>query len=194
MSRLAAAICRQLPPTDARPDGELLAAFLADDEPAFAELLHRHGPMVWGVCRRTLPDPADAEDAFQAAFLVLVRRANRLAGRATVGPWLYKVAAWTARNLRRRNARRLARRVPLSPATADPTHDPEHAALRLDLDAALLGLPEKYRSALVLCHLQGWSRRDAAERLGCPEGTLSSLLSRGLAKLRARLAGHDPAK
>src|SRR5207248_1812602 len=70
-------------------------------------------------CRRTLPDPADAEDAFQAAFLVLVRRANRLTGQATVGPWLYRVAAWTARNLRRRNARRLARRAPLCPDTPD---------------------------------------------------------------------------
>src|SRR5438874_12676105 len=104
MTRLAATL-RRLSAADDRPDGDLLAAFLADrDEPAFAELVRRHGPLVWGACRRLLPDPADAEDAFQAAFLVLVRRANRLTGEAAVGPWLYRVAAWTARNLRRRNA------------------------------------------------------------------------------------------
>lgn len=196
MSRVATALCRFIaPPADRRTDGALLAAFLGDqDEAAFEELVRRHGPLVWGLCRRTLPDPADAEDAFQAAFLVLVRRANRLTGHATVGPWLYKVAAWTARNLRRRNARRLARRVALPPDTPDHAPGTDAADLAADLDAALLALPEKYRTPLILCHLQGWSRRDAAERLRVPEGTLSALLSRGLAKLRDRLAGHDPVK
>ncbi len=193
MRSIAAQIARQLPPADARTDGDLLAGFLsagAEAEADFAELVRRHGPMVWGVCRRTLPDPADAEDAFQAVFLVLVRRASRLSSAATIAPWLHRVAAWTARNLRRRNARRLAKRVPLSDqptATAD-------ADLGLDLDAALLSLPEKYRSPLVLCHLLGFSRADAAAQLGCPEGTLSAWLSRGLSKLRAKLGGHDPAK
>src|SRR5262245_13988745 len=196
MSRVAATLCRLLsPPADRRPDGALLSAFLHDhDEAAFEELVRRHGPLVWGLCRRTLPDPADAEDAFQAAFLVLVRRAGRLTTQATVGPWLYKVAAWTARNLRRRNARQLARRVPLCPHTADRKPGPEATDLAADLDAALLTLPEKYRTPLILCHLQGWSRRDAAQRLRVPEGTLSALLSRGLSKLRHRLAGHDPLK
>lgn len=196
MSRVAATLCRLLsPPADRRTDGALLSAFLHDqDEAAFEELVRRHGPLVWGLCRRTLPDPADAEDAFQASFLVLVRRANRLTTQATVGPWLYKVAAWTARNLRRRNARQLARRVPLCETTADRKPGPEATDLAADLDAALLTLPEKYRTPLILCHLQGWSRRDAAERLRVPEGTLSALLSRGLSKLRDRLAGHDPLK
>ena len=194
MNRLAPCLTKHLSGLgDHRADGELLAAFLHhQDEPAFAELLRRHGSLVWAACRRLLPDPADAEDAFQAAFLVLVRRAARLTGQNAIGPWLYRVAAFTARNIRRRNARTLARRVPLSPAVADPTADPGVAELRADLDAALLALPEKYRTALVLCHLQGFSRRDAAARLGCPEGTLSSLLARGLARLRDKLAGRDP--
>ena len=192
MTPIAARLARLHPPSpDARPDGGLLASFLADrDEAAFAELVRRHGPLVLAACRRLLPDPADAEDAFQASFLVLVRRARRLTGAATLGPWLYRVAAWTARNVRRRNARRLARTAALTDTVSAPPVSPAPA---LDLDAALLALPEKYRVPLVLCHLQGWSRRDAAERLGYPEGTLSSLLARGLVKLKARLRGYDPA-
>jgi RNA polymerase sigma factor (sigma-70 family) len=173
------------------PDGELLGRFLGSrDREAFAALVRRHGPLVWGACRRLLPDPADAEDAFQATFLVLVRRAPRLAGRAELGPWLYRVAAWTARNVRRHNARRLARRRPLPDALPGRTPDP---GLRADVDAALMALPEKYRAPVVLCHLQGRSRREAAALLGCPEGTLSSLLARAAVKLRRRLRGHDPA-
>jgi RNA polymerase sigma factor (sigma-70 family) len=196
MSRVAAVLSRRLSAlVEVRTDGQLLAAFLADrDEAAFAELVRRHGPLVWGACRRLLPDPADAEDAFQATFLVLVRRSHRLTGQAAVGPWLYRVAAWTARNARRKNARSLARRQPLSPAAADPSPGVTALDDRADLDAALLALPEKYRTPLVLCHLQGWTRRDAAAALGCPEGTLSSLLSRGLDRLRHLLRSHDPAR
>jgi RNA polymerase sigma factor (sigma-70 family) len=173
---------------DPRPDGALLAAFLADrDEAAFAEVVRRHGGLVWGVCRRTLPDPADAEDAFQATFLVLVRRAGRLTRAATVGPWLHRVAVWTARNLRRKNARRLSRRRELPDALPAPSAPNPPC----DLDALLLRLPERYRAALVLCHLGGLTHREAAARLGCAEGTVSSLVSRGLAKLRAKLAA-DP--
>lgn len=191
MRHLATQLARCLPPADARTDGDLLAAFLTGSEDDFAELVRRHGPLVWGVCRRSLPDPADAEDAFQSAFLVLVRRANRLTAAATVGPWLHRVATWTARNVRRRNARRLAKSGPLPDHVVAASTDPD---ARLDLDAALLALPEKYRSPIVLCHLLGLTRAEAAGRLGCAEGTLSSWLSRGLAKLRNRLGGHDPAK
>ncbi|MBN9521999.1 sigma-70 family RNA polymerase sigma factor [bacterium] len=191
MTPTAARPARLRPPPDPRPDGALLGAFLTDrDEAAFAELVRRHGPLVLAACRRLLPDPTDAEDAFQAAFLVLVRRARRLTSSPALGPWLYRVAAWTARNVRRRNARRLARTAPLPDAVPAP---PTSLVPALDLDAALLALPEKYRTPLVLCHLQGWSRRDAAARLGCPEGTLSALLARGLVKLRGRLGGYDPA-
>jgi RNA polymerase sigma factor (sigma-70 family) len=191
MIPLAACLSRHLPHLrEPRSDGELLAAFLADrDEDAFSELVRRHGPLVWSVCRRSLPDAADAEDAFQTSFLVLVRRARRLRSRDTLGPWLYQVAVWTARNIRRRNARIHAKRQPLG----EPPGQVASPDQRIDVDEALAALPEKYRTPLVLCHLQGWSRREAAERLGCPEGTLSSLLARGLDRLRAKLGG-DPAK
>lgn len=188
MDRFAALLRRSI--ADPRSDGQLLAAFLTErDEPAFAELVRRHGPLVWGVCRRTLPDCADAEDAFQATFLVLVRRAARLTANPTVGPWLFKVAAWTARNARRKNARRLARFTELPDAIPNPQPDFTQS---LDLDDALLGLPERCRTAVLLCHLEGLTHREAAKRLGCAEGTVSSLVSRGLAKLRTKFAGRDP--
>ena len=173
-------------------DSLLLDRFLADrDEAAFAELVRRYAPVVWGTCRRLLPDPADAEDAFQAAFLVLVRRARRAADHPALGPWLYRVAVLTARNLARANRRR----PPPAPLDHDvPAFDPaaDRADARLDLDAALGALSERQRSAVVLCHLQGLSRSEAAGRLGCAEGTLSATLAAALRKLRSRLAGRDP--
>ena len=171
-------------------DRDLLDRFLRTrDEAAFAELVRRHAPGVWGACRRRLDHVQDAEDAFQAAFLVLVRRAGRLRAGTPLGPWLGKVAALTARNVLRGNRRRAAVAGPLGhdvPAAIAP----EPA---VDLDAALGGLPEADRTAVVLCHLDGLSRKEAAERLGCPEGTLSARLSRALGKLRARLADEVPA-
>jgi DNA-directed RNA polymerase specialized sigma24 family protein len=183
MSRLAA-LFRRLGP-DPRADGALIHAFLRDrDEAAFAELVRRHGPTVWGVCRRTLPDPADAEDAFQATFLVLVKRAGGLDPAGCVAGWLYRVAVLTSRGLRRRNARR--RTVPLPDLPARPDPPP------VDVDALLMRLPERERAAVVLCHLHGLTQREAADRLGVPEGTVSARLSRGLAKLR-RAVGFNPA-
>lgn len=174
------------------PDSELLDRFVrAGDHAAFAELVDRLGPLVYGACRRLLPNPADVEDAFQAAFLVLVRRADTLAGRS-VGPWLHRVAVWTARNFRRRNAASATRPIDGSSLPGSPPGDAATDA-RLDIDAAVSALPEKYRVAVVLCHLQGWTRRELAAHLGCPESTASSLVGRGLAKLRKRLAGGDPA-
>jgi RNA polymerase sigma factor (sigma-70 family) len=192
MRSLAAQLVRRLPTPDLRTDGDLLRGFLEQGvEDDFAELVRRHGPLVWGVCCRALPDVADAEDAFQATFLVLVRRGRKLTGFPTIGPWLHKVAAWTARNVRRHNARRLARQAALPVQLPAPNRDLD---LPLDIDAALLSLPEKFRSPIVLCHLLGYSRADAAARLGCAEGTLSAWLARGLAKLRTRFGGLDPAK
>jgi RNA polymerase sigma factor (sigma-70 family) len=191
MRSLASQLARHLSPAAHRTDGDLLAGFLAGSDADFGELVRRHGPLVWGVCRRALPDAADAEDAFQAVFLVLVRRAHRLTGGNTIGPWLHRVATWTVRNVRRRNARRFAKQSALPEQIAAPSSDPD---LSLDLDAALLALPEKYRSPIVLCHLLGYTRAEAAGQLGCPEGTLSAWLSRGLEKLRVKLRGLDPAK
>jgi RNA polymerase sigma factor (sigma-70 family) len=171
-------------------DQDLLDRFLtARDESAFAELVRRYGPVVWGACRRRLANVQDAEDAFQAAFLVLLRRAARLDGTAPLGPWLYKVAVMTASNVVRGNRRRAAITGPMEheiPATGREPAD------HLDLDAALLALPERDRVPVVLCHLLGLSRREAAERLGCPEGTLSARLNRALRRLRARLGGAVP--
>jgi RNA polymerase sigma factor (sigma-70 family) len=188
MDRLATLLRRA---ADPHPDGQLLAAFLDDrDDDAFAELVRRHGPTVWGVCRRTLPDLADAEDAFQATFLVLVRRASRLVGTPTLGPWLFEVAVRTSANVRRKNSRRRARFAGRPDAVADPRPVPAPAA---DLDTILLGLPERYRAVLLMCYVEGLTHREAAGRLGCAEGTVSSLVSRGLAKLRAKFAGREPA-
>ncbi|MCI0701914.1 MAG: sigma-70 family RNA polymerase sigma factor [Planctomycetia bacterium] len=160
------------------------------DESAFAELVRRYGPVVCGVCRRWLTNFCDAEDAFQATFLVLLRRAARLDGDAPIGPWLYKVAVMTARNVIRSNRRRVAITGPMEHEV--PASAPETSAERLDLDAALLALPERDRVAVVLCHLQGLTRREAAERLGCPEGTLSARLNRALQRLRARFGDSVP--
>ena len=180
---------RLVRPSD-ETDRQLLDLFLASrDEGAFAELVRRYGPLVWGVCSRRLKRH-DAEDAFQATFLVLLRRANRLGDNVPLGPWLYRVAVMTVRNTMRGNRRRADVSAPMG------HEQPAPAALsvesRLDLETALLSLPERDRAAVVLCHLQGFSHREAAARLGCSEGTLSARLSRALARLRARF-GVTPA-
>jgi RNA polymerase sigma factor (sigma-70 family) len=165
------------------PDRELVRRFAATrDAEAFGELVRRHGPVVFGVCRRMLANPHGAEDASQATFLVLVRRAGQLTDREALGPWLFQVAVWTARNVRRGNRRRAAVELEQDVPAREPRKPPG-----VDLDPARLALPPKYRPPLILCYLQGLSRREAAARLGCPEGTLSALLSRALKKLRDRL-------
>jgi RNA polymerase sigma factor (sigma-70 family) len=184
MSRRLHHLWRRAARPDAGADDDLLRRFRASaDGAAFAELVARHGPVVYAAARRLLASPADVEDCFQATFLVLVARAGSLAD-VPLGPWLYRVAVHTARNLRRKAIRRAA--GPLPPGLAAP---PSPAA-DPDLDAAILALPAKERAAIVLCHLYGHTRREAADRLGCPEGTLSARLARGLARLRRRLA--DP--
>jgi len=171
-------------------DGQLLDRFLDRREgPAFEALVRRHGPMVWGVCRRVLRDHHDAEDAFQATFLVLARRAASVSPREQVGPWLHGVASQTALKARADRAKRRARelRAPDVPEPgaigADPGDD-----LRLRLDRELGRLPEKYRIPIVLCELEGKTHREAADRLGWPIGTVSGRLSRGRALLARRLS------
>ncbi|MDB5310884.1 MAG: sigE 56 [Gemmataceae bacterium] len=175
---------------DDRPDAALLRDFLrAADEAAFAELVRRHGPMILGVCRRVLGRSDDADDAFQATFLVLVRRARQTVWRESLGPWLYGVAVRVARKARFVRSRRLATERQASPMTPEPTTPaPELDDSAAVLDDELAALPDAYRRPLVLCELQGKSRKDAARELGLAEGTLSSRLARGRQLLRGRLA------
>jgi RNA polymerase sigma factor (sigma-70 family) len=169
-------------------DGELLARFVASgDEAAFEVLVHRLGPMVLGVCRRMLNDRHDAEDAFQATFLVLARRAASVEPPDRVGPWLYGVARRVADRARAVRARRRMRESAAS-GMPEPAIEPSrHDDLLPLLDRELGRLPEKYRAPIVLCHLEGKPYKEAARQLGCPEGTLAGRLTRGRALLAARL-------
>jgi RNA polymerase sigma factor (sigma-70 family) len=173
-------------------DGDLLDRFLAQrDESAFAELVRRHGPMVLGVCRRVLRNPHDADDAFQATFLVLVRRGGSVQPPGRVGNWLYGVAYRTALEARRAAARRRVKEA-LAMPPAEATDD-IWADLRPLLDRELSRLPDRYREPVVLCDLEGQTQKEAAHQLGCPEGTVSSRLARGRALLARRLKRHGAA-
>jgi RNA polymerase sigma factor (sigma-70 family) len=174
------------PPDAAEADGRLLARYLAHgDAAAFESLVRRHGPMVFGVCRRVLHNRHDAEDAFQATFLVLLRRARSLRDYETVGNWLYGAAHRTALAARRAAARRRAREAGTSPRPAwgGEERDDLHALL----DQELARLPDRYRAAVVLCDLQERTRREAARLLRCSEGTVASRVARGRALLARRL-------
>jgi C-terminal peptidase prc len=173
-----------------RTDGQLLEAFaVRADQAAFEEIVRRHGPMVLGVCRRILGDAHDAEDAFQAAFLVLVRNAPLIREREAVGCWLHGVACRTAARARTARARRRAHERKVAAVSAS---EPSTAAvwqdLRPVLDEEVNALPERYRAPLVLCYLEGLTYGEAAARLGCPLGTVAVRLARARDRLRARLA------
>jgi RNA polymerase sigma factor (sigma-70 family) len=171
-------------------DGQLLECFLSRrDGAAVAALVRRHGPMVWGVCRRALGNYHDAEDAFQATFLVFVRKAATVWPREAVANWLYGVAYQTARKARS-NAAQRGRRERQVAEMPDPivTAADLGRDLRSVLDDELHRLPEKYRAAIVLCDLEGKTRKAAALQMGVPEGTLSGRLDRGRALLAQRLA------
>jgi RNA polymerase sigma factor (sigma-70 family) len=171
-------------------DGQLLEAFLARREgAAFEALLRRHGPMVLGVCRRVLGDRHDAEDAFQATFLVLVRKAAGLRSRELVGNWLYGVAYRTAMKARAMNAKRRSREKEAA-GRARPARFPDGANEELleRLDGELSRLPDKYRVPVVLCELEGRGRKEVARALGLPEGTLSWRLAQAKKVLARRLA------
>ncbi len=171
-------------------DGTLLARFVARrDEDAFAALVRRHGPMVLGVCHRILRDAHDADDAFQATFLVLARRAGSITRPELLGNWLYGVAWRTARRARAGAARRRAElRSAPEPAVAGPAEEVAWRDLRPVLDEELGRLPEKYRTAVVLCDLEGRTHEEAARQLGCPRETVTTRLARARARLRGRLA------
>jgi RNA polymerase sigma factor (sigma-70 family) len=179
-------------------DAQLLTCFLARrDEAAFETLVRRHGPMVLGVCRRRLPRDEDAEDAFQATFLVLVRKAHSIVPRANVANWLYGVAHRTAlkasmlMSKRTEQARRLRAAVAQNgeAQSGEATADQEalwHDVLPL-LDLELTCLPDRYRTAIVLCDLEGKTRKEVARQLNVPEGTVAGWLSRGRVLLARRL-------
>jgi RNA polymerase sigma factor (sigma-70 family) len=171
------------------PDEELLEQFVTQrDEAAFAALLRRHGPMVWGVCQRLLAHRQDAEDAFQATFLVLARKAAAIGRRQLLANWLFGVARRAALNMRAMRAR-CARHeqscgdLPDVQATAETPWDDSHAVL----DEELARMPAKYRLPLLLCGLEGMSHADAGKCLGWPTGTVAGRLSRGRELLRTRL-------
>jgi RNA polymerase sigma factor (sigma-70 family) len=173
-------------------DGEILQRFLDQhDDIAFAVLVHRHAPMVWGVCRRLLGHVQDAEDAFQATFLILVRKAASVVPRQAVGGWLHGVAYNTALKARAAigKRRRKERQMEVMPEREASPHD-VWGELQLVLDKELNRLPLKYRLAVVLCDLEGRSRKEAARQLRILEGTLSSRLTTARAMLAKRLVRH----
>jgi RNA polymerase sigma factor (sigma-70 family) len=172
-----------------RSDAELLGRFVgARDEAAFAALVERHGLMVLRLCRRILGHAQDAEDAYQATFLVLVRNAASIRKRGSLASWLFGVAARTSRMLRQSRVRNEGRAGICEGGALTPGDDPSWREVRTIVDEELLRLPEKYRAPLVLCYLEGLTRDEAAVRLGLSRSRLRGRLDYGRGLLRGRLA------
>jgi RNA polymerase sigma factor (sigma-70 family) len=175
------------PDGDGLTDGELLARFLSSrDHDAFAALVRRHARMVWGVCCRLLYNHHDAEDAFQATFLVLVRKAADVP-RQAVANWLYSVARRTAVRLRATAAKRRRRETQVVNMPEPTVAEVRDADWQAVLDEELSRLPDKYRAVIVLCDLEDMTRRKAALQIGIPEGSVASRLARARALLAKRL-------
>jgi RNA polymerase sigma factor (sigma-70 family) len=170
-------------------DSQLLERYLSRrDERAFRALVDLHGPMVLSLCRRVLRDPRDIEDAFQATFLVLVRKAASIQNRGLLSNWLYGVAYRVARRARTHTLRRREREIAVGQLEISAASDgAETEGIGPMLDQELNRLPAKYRAPLVLCYLNGQTHDQAAAELGCPVGTVRSRLSRGRDLLRRRL-------
>jgi RNA polymerase sigma factor (sigma-70 family) len=173
-------------------DRQLLSAFLdrmgRASEAAFGALVRRHGSMVYSTCRRILRDSTDADDAFQATFLILVRRAASICVDDSLGPWLHGVSVRVARR-----ARLVADRKARRECSADGIPDrwardvETERELRDLVDEGVAALPARYRSPIVYCYLEGLAHEEAARRIGCPVGTVRSRLARGRESLRKRL-------
>jgi RNA polymerase sigma factor (sigma-70 family) len=178
--------------TAALPDRELLRQFVATrHEPAFAALVHRHGPLVFGVCRRMLGDRHDAEDALQATFLILACKAASVRNTESLASWLHGTAVRVALNLRRRRQRRLEHEAAAArPDRVFAADEVTWREVQAALDEELGRLPEHYRAPLVLCHLEGKSRDEAAALLGWSAGTLHGRLERAKRTLHTRLTAR----
>jgi len=171
-------------------DGQLLQRFTDEhDESAFEAIMQRHGAMVWNVCHRVLANSSDADDAFQATFLVLVKKARQLAGGDSIAGWLHVVAHRVSLNAREKAA---CRRKHESQGSAMLQQDipatDQWCDVRQVLDDELSRLPEKYRAPLVLCYLEGKTNDEAADQLGWTRGTIAGRLSRARDLLRSRRA------
>src|ERR1700722_14445099 len=170
-----------------RNDRQLLEEFAGGDETAFTVLVDRYGGLVMGVCRRGLQHTQDAEDAFQATFMVLARKAGKVAWKESVANWLHGVACRIAFQVRREKARHQARGTAADePAVNSP--DPAWSELKPVLDEEIDRLPARYRMPLILCCLEGKSRDEAAAQLGWSVGSVKGRLERGREILRSRLA------
>jgi RNA polymerase sigma factor (sigma-70 family) len=180
---------RPTSPADAATDRDLLRRFArCKDEAAFATLVHRHGAMVLGVCRRVLGNPADAEDACQATFLVLARKAGSARWQPSAASWLYATARQVALNARTARARRAKHEGrALAKPQIGPLAEISGEELLAILDEELGNLPERYRAPVVLCCVEGLSRDEAAAQLGIPTATLKGQLERGRKRLHDAL-------
>jgi RND family efflux transporter MFP subunit len=180
------------PSSDGLTDANLLGRFADNrDEAAFEALVWRHGPLVYGVCRRLLGQAQDAEDAFQASFLILARKSGSVRRRAAVGPWLYRVAERVARRARSRI--RTVDQLPDDVAESNHSDVAESSELRRIVSEEVMRLPKRYRSAVVLRYLEGRTTDEAALALGCPSGTVLSRLAWARQRLRVRLAARGAA-
>lgn len=177
------------PPCDDMTDAELLARFVEQGEQAaFEVVVRRHAPMILGVCRRMLRDEHAAEDALQAVFVVLLRKAAAIARPDLLANWLYGVAFRIARKARNKAGREQAGEILLEPADEpDLRSGPERREINAVLDEELNLLPARYRLPLVICYLDGKTHVEAARLLGCPCGSVADRLARGRAELRRRL-------
>ncbi|WP_165227117.1 sigma-70 family RNA polymerase sigma factor [Aquisphaera insulae] len=206
MSRVTAAIDRDVRSlfeagtSTGLGDGELVERSLgpadAGAEAAFEAIVRRHGPMVWRVCRNVLGSTSDAEDAFQATFLVLAARRGSLRKRGSLASWLFGIAARVSARARVEAARRRRHEsaaVRLAPSTVEPRAEDEYALAAPMVQQEVGRLPEKYRAVVLLCYWEGLTHEEAAARLGCPLGTVRSRAARARDLLRKRLLRRDVA-